>query len=151
MEGRVKALETGPYGRCVFRCDNDVVDHETVSLKFKNDVSATFTMSGFTMETHRSITLFGTAGEIKGDMEANGITLSEFSSRNVETFALASPSSGHSGGDANLITDFVSLVRGDKGAGRTTVKDSFESHYMAFAAEASRLDGAKTINLEAFR
>jgi predicted dehydrogenase len=151
MAGRVAALETGPYGRCVFHCDNDVVDHETVSMKFKNGVSATFTMSGFTMETHRSVALFGTAGEIKGDMEAASITLSEFSSRNVETIALAAPVSGHSGGDANLITDFVSLVRGDKAAGRSTVKDTFESHYMAFAAEASRLDGAKTIDVQAFR
>ncbi|MDR0998597.1 MAG: Gfo/Idh/MocA family oxidoreductase, partial [Treponema sp.] len=71
MEGRLKALETGPYGRCVFHCDNDVVDHQTVALRFANGVTANFTMSGFTMETHRTITLFGTGGEITGDMEMN--------------------------------------------------------------------------------
>jgi predicted dehydrogenase len=151
LEGRLKALETGPYGRCVFHCDNDVVDHETVSLRFANGVAATFTMSGFTMETHRSIDLFGTGGEITGDLEENVITIRDFSSRNIDTIRLAEPVSGHSGGDANLITDFVLMIRGQGGTGRTSVRDSFESHFMAFAAEASRLDGAKTIRLDEFR
>jgi predicted dehydrogenase len=151
MEGRLKALETGPYGRCVFHCDNDVVDHETVSLRFANGVAATFTMSGFTMETHRGISLFGTTGEITGDLEENTITVKDFSSRNIDTIRLAEPIGGHSGGDANLITDFVLMIRGQGGTNRTSVRDCFESHFMAFAAEASRLDGAKTIRLKEFR
>jgi predicted dehydrogenase len=151
MEGRLKALETGPYGRCVFHCDNDVVDHQTVGMQFTNGVSANFTMSGFTMEINRSITLFGTGGEINGDLEEAQITIKEFSSRNVEVIKLASPVGGHAGGDVNLVTDFVQNVRDQERLSRTSVKDSFESHYMAFAAEYSRLHGAKTINLGEFR
>ncbi|MDR2631634.1 MAG: gfo/Idh/MocA family oxidoreductase, partial [Spirochaetaceae bacterium] len=151
IAGRLKALETGPYGRCVFHCDNDVVDHQTVAMRFNNGVSANFTMSGFTMEIHRNITLFGTGGEITGDMEEAQITVKEFPSRNIEAIRLASPLGGHSGGDANLVTDFVRNVREQENSARTSVKDSFESHYMAFAAEYSRLHGAQTINLGDFK
>jgi predicted dehydrogenase len=151
LEGRLRALETGPYGRCVFRCDNDVVDHQTVAIQFTNGVSANFTMSGFTMETHRNITLFGTGGEIRGDMEAEHISVKEFSSRNREDIKLAAPIGGHSGGDVNLLTDFVRNVRDQDGSARTSIKDSFESHYMAFAAEYSRLNKARTISLGDFK
>ncbi|MDR2029128.1 MAG: Gfo/Idh/MocA family oxidoreductase [Treponema sp.] len=150
MEGRLKALEKGPYGRCVFHCDNDVVDHQTVAIQFANGVSATFTMSGFTMEIHRNITLFGTGGEISGDMEESRITIKEFSSGNIEVIKLASPVGGHSGGDNNLLTDFVWNIRDHNRPSKTSVKDSFESHYMAFAAEYSRLNMARTIKLGDF-
>jgi predicted dehydrogenase len=151
MEGRLKALETGPYGRCVFHCDNDVVDHQTVAMQFANGVTATFTMSGFTMEIRRTITLFGTGGELTGDMEGAHIQIKDFSSRNREVINLAPPIGGHSGGDVNLLTDFVQNVRDQKNSARTAIKDSFESHYMALAAEYSRLNGAKTITLEDFK
>ena len=151
LEGRIKALELGPYGRCVFHCDNDVVDHQIVALNFNNGVKANFTMSGFTMETHRNITLFGTTGEITGDMEDARITVKDFASRNIETISIAEPFGGHSGGDSAFINDFVACVRGSGGLGRNVIRNSFESHYMAFAAEASRLEGGKMLKLEEFR
>ena len=150
-EGRLAALESGPYGRCVFYCDNDVVDHETVSMRFTNGVMANFTMSAFSAEIHRSISLFGSSGEIKGDMEANKIVLIEFASGTCETIEPGKTSGGHSGGDTRLIGDFVRLVRDGSSDGRTMIRNSFESHYMAFAAEQSRLEGARTIQLDAFR
>ena len=150
IEGRMKALETGPYGRCVFHCDNDVVDHQTVQMKFKNGVTATFTMSGFNMKTHRNLTLFGTAGEIVADMEDNKITVKEFSSRNIDVINLPEPQGGHSGGDVNLMTDFVTQIRSNQGASRTSAGDSIQSHYMAFAAEKSRTNGAGLIRMDEY-
>lgn len=35
-EGIRKAYENGPYGRCVFACDNDVVDHQETNILFEN-------------------------------------------------------------------------------------------------------------------
>ncbi|MDR0598971.1 MAG: Gfo/Idh/MocA family oxidoreductase [Treponema sp.] len=150
INGRFKALRTGPYGRCVFRCDNDVVDHQTVSLRFANGVMATFTMSAFTMRITRTVTLFGTGGEITGDLEDGRVTLKCFASGNTEEISVAVPTGGHSGGDVNFITDFVKMIRGG-GAGRNVAKRSFESHYMAFAAEHSRLNGSQTIDPRAFK
>jgi hypothetical protein len=43
------------------------------------------------------------------------------------------------------------MIRDGGGEGRNMVQNSFESHYMAFAAEASRLEGAKTIGLAEFK
>jgi predicted dehydrogenase len=151
LKGRIKALEEGPYGRCVFHCDNDVVDHQSVSFRFANGVNATFTMSGFTMETHRTITIFGTTGEINGDMEDSSLIVKDFPSRNIETITIAEPSGGHAGGDGGFISDFVACVRDSGGLGRNMVKNSFESHYMAFAAEASRLENGKMVKIADFR
>jgi predicted dehydrogenase len=151
MEGRMKALDEGPYGRCVFHCDNDVVDHQTVLLHFANGVEASFTMSGFTMETHRSITVFGTEAEITGDMEDSRITIKDFSSRNYEEITVAEPAGGHSGGDIGLCTDFVRKIQTGKGGGLGSVRQCLESHYMAFAAEESRLKGAETLKMEEFK
>jgi predicted dehydrogenase len=151
LEGRTRALETGPYGRCVFYCDNDVVDHQILSAQFANGVTATFTMSGFTRDIHRGITLFGTGGEITGDMEENIIRVRDFSSGNIDTISLAQPAGGHSGGDFNFISDFVRMVRDQSGAGKNLIGGSFESHYMALAAEESRLAGGKRIGLPEFK
>ncbi|MCL2833607.1 MAG: Gfo/Idh/MocA family oxidoreductase [Treponema sp.] len=151
MEGRMKALEEGPYGRCVFHCDNDVVDHQNAVFNFTNGVMANFTMSAFTMAIHRSIVLFGTAGEITGDMEDRRITVKDFSSRNIETISIAEPLGGHAGGDSAFISDFAACVRGEGGEGLNMVKNSFESHYMALAAEASRKENGRMVKLEEFR
>lgn len=147
LEGRIRALKEGPYGRCVFKCDNNVVDHQSVSLSFENGVSATFTMSGFTMDTRRTITLFGTEGEIVGGMENDSIIVKDFSSRNIETIKIAKPLGGHGGGDYGFASDFAAMVRGEKGLARNAVASSFESHYMALAAEKSRLQGGQLVNI----
>ena len=157
MEGRIKALKEGPYGRCVFHCDNDVVDHQIVSVKFQNGVKATFTMSGFTMKCHRSISLYGTKGEINGDFEEHQIEINEFPSRNTSVISVSDKTCGHMGhaaggsGDFNLAAGFVNLIRNREGESKSMVAGAFESHYMALAAETSRIDNGRTIKLQDFR
>ncbi len=143
LEGRLKALQEGPWGRCVYRCDNNVVDHQTVSAHFTNNVVATFTMSGFTMETHRSLRLMGTNGELKGDMEKGIITIEQFSSRDKKTIEIETLREGHSGSDERFVADFIRQVRENNINGETSVAASLQSHYMAFAAEASRLSNGE--------
>ena len=71
----LEALKKGPYGRCVFHCDNTVVDHQSVDIKFENQVTASFLMTAFTDQCARRIRLMGTKGEIKGDMDAGTIEI----------------------------------------------------------------------------
>jgi predicted dehydrogenase len=139
-EGIVKALATGQYGKCVFRCDNDVVDHQIVNMEFENGVTAAFTMCAFTKNMTRKIKIMGTNGEIHGDIEKNIIEISEFSSGNQETIRLQSPEGFHSGGDDGLMRDFIKQVISDgRAVSLTSAETSMQSHLMAFAAEKSRL------------
>ncbi|WP_219834988.1 Gfo/Idh/MocA family protein [Paenibacillus sp. R14(2021)] len=140
-EAREEALRNGPYGRCVYRCDNDVVDHQVVNLEFANEVTAAFTMSAFTNENHRTLKLMGTLGEIRGAMDKNEIELIRFGG---ETTLIALDDTGghvgHGGGDLRLIEGFVDSLRNSEAAeNRTSAKTSVQSHLMAFAAEHARV------------
>ena len=151
MEGRLEALKNGPYGRCVYHCDNDVVDHQVVNMQFENGVTATFTMCAFTNEMGRTIKLMGTKGEIRGHMEKNQIEIIEFGSSKKVTIDLniGVDIHGHGGGDERLMSDFISLIREENNNGLTSARNSVQSHLMAFAAEKSRIDGA-VININEY-
>lgn len=146
------ALQNGPYGRCVFHCDNNVVDHQTVNLEFANHIHATFTMTAFTQDCHRTIKLTGTLGELEGDMEENVLHLRPFGKPEqvIDLKEDGGAYSGHGGGDSGLMASFCELVAQGGTEGLTGVDASVESHVMALAAEASRLDGGRTITLADF-
>lgn len=146
------ALEDGPYGRCVFHCDNNVVDHQTVNLEFANHIHATFTMTAFTQDCHRTIKLTGTRGELEGDMEQNTLHLRPFGKPEqvIDLKEEGGAYSGHGGGDFGLMSAFCRLIAQGGTEGLTGVDASVESHVMALAAEASRLDGGRTITLADF-
>lgn len=141
--GIERALREGPYGRCAYTCDNDVVDHQVVALEFEDGVSATFTMSAFTEKCCRKTHILGSHGELVGDEEV--ITVTDFRTRTSVDHRLDAATDvlgGHGGGDLHLMEDFVEAVRTRKPAGILSGPEiSLESHLMAFAAERSRLKG----------
>jgi predicted dehydrogenase len=138
------AIAEGPYGRCVFRSDNDVVDHQSTILEFEGGVTAAFSLSAFTGQISRTIKLMGSEGEIRGDMEKNEIELVRHGSSERKTFFPSEAEGNHGGGDLGLFRDFVRAVAtGDSTGARTRAEDSVQGHLMAFAAEESRR--AKTV------
>ncbi|NOU74957.1 gfo/Idh/MocA family oxidoreductase [Paenibacillus sp. LMG 31458] len=140
-EGVLHALKDGPYGRCVYHCDNNVVDHQVVNLEFANEVTVAFTMCAFTHEGGRSLKLMGARGQIRADMDRNEIEVTSFITGLKEKISLDSPLEGHGGGDHGIMRDFVRLVsNGGEEAGLTGARTSVQSHLMAFAAEKSRLE-----------
>ncbi len=148
---REKALREGPYGRCVFHCDNNVVDHQVVNIEFNNGVTAAFTMCAFTADTSRTIKLMGTQGEIRGHMEKNEIEIRDFVSGKTELMTIETNTSDvHGGGDAGIMEDFVNLVESGSKESLTSADISLQSHLMSFAAEQSRLEH-KVISLDEFR
>ena len=136
----LEALKKGPYGRCVFHCDNTVVDHQSVDIHFENQVTASFLMTAFTNQCARRIRLMGTKGEIKGDMDTGVIEIIDFVSQNHETIQLHTPAKGHNGSDMSMMRDFVRMI-GEGKKGKTDASVSVESHLMALAAEEARVKG----------
>ncbi|QJD86432.1 Gfo/Idh/MocA family protein [Cohnella herbarum] len=151
-EGIIKALADGPYGRCVYKSDNNVVDHQVVNLEFANGATATFSMCGFTHDTSRSIQVMGTKGEIRGYMENNEMTVYRFATKEKQHISVNVPANGyvgHGGGDDELMRSFISEVRNFSGLeSRTGATVSVMSHMMAFAAEHSRLNHGMSVELK---
>ena len=141
-EGRLKALREGPYGRCVYRCDNDVVDRQVVILAFDKGAVANFTMTAFTTDMARQLKICGTKGQITADMNTNTILLHRFGEAETRQIALEVPPQtnnyGHGGGDYFLMRDFVQAVRQAKSDTLSSAQASLQSHLICFAAELSR-------------
>ena len=142
----LQAVHTGPYGRCVFACDNDVVDHQVVNVEMADGSTMGFTMTGFTEHNTRFAKFMGTAGQLTADLLAGDIILTPFG-RPAQTFHIDA-AEGHSGGDAGLAQAFVELMLGgEPGPGLTSLDASLESHAIAMAAEKSRLAGGAAVEL----
>ena len=136
--GRRKALEEGPYGRCVYRCDNDVVDRQVVNLEFEDGAVATFTMTGFSADFSRQLKIFGTGGQILADMGTGEIVLHPFGAeKRIVPLEEGGTASGHGGGDYGIMGDFLQILR-NGGESRTSAAVSLQSHLICFAAERSR-------------
>ena len=155
LENITEVLANSNYGRCVYRMDNDVVDHQTVNLQFEDGVTATFQMVGFTNKQTREIHVMGTKGEIWGDFKTRKLYWQRFGGdvQTVDLDALCTDFTGHGGGDERLVYDVVRFTRGDDfdTTSMTSVDRSAESHYLAFAAEHSRVLGGQLVEIEEFK
>lgn len=148
------AIETGPYGRCVFHCDNDVVDHQIVNMQMEGGASLSLTMSAFTSIGGRTIKVMGTLGDLWGDMHENKIRIGVFG-KEPQVIDLGKEEkdfAGHGGGDRLLMEQFVDLLQGKEPDGTvTTLETSVESHLVALAAEKSRLENGESIEIAPMR
>lgn len=155
VDSITEAIKTGPYGRCVYHCDNNVVDHQVVNLEMTDGSNVHLTMSGFTATGSRYAKFMGTKGEIIADMSTNIIKLTIFGEDTVEidVSKTASDFSGHGGGDNRMVSEFLDLLIYDKEptSSITSVEHSVESHYCALAAEESRLNGGQLVELDKYR
>lgn len=146
------ALESGPYGHCVYACDNDVVDHQIVNLQFAGGQTASFTMTAFTEAAQRKTHIFGTRGEIYGDGKT--IQIYDFitdSKREVDT-TTDNPDlmAGHGGGDYGIMHSFITaLLENDPTHILSGPGETLESHLIVFTAERARENGTvERVNVE---
>lgn len=155
VENVYKAIEHGPYGRCVYMCDNDVVDHQVTNLLMADDSTISFTMCAFSEDCYRYIHIMGTQGEITADMRSNVITFEPFAGEKeiFDMNLLATDLRGHGGGDSGIIDEFTDmLINNSAPNDRTTsLERSMESHFVALAAEESRLDGGRVVDMADYK
>ncbi|RIB15340.1 putative oxidoreductase yteT-like protein [Gigaspora rosea] len=154
-------LKNGPYGRCVYESDNDVMDNQVVNLEFANGSTANITMIAYTEAiTERKTKIFGTLGQIECD-GFNTITYYNFLTRKKEklipTAILNTEDlSGHAGGDMSLMRAFICSIQASLNATNSTnnlytgIQQALDSHLLVFAAEDSRKTG-KTVIIEDYK
>jgi predicted dehydrogenase len=153
-EDKLTSLSTdNPHGRCVWKCDNDVVDHQSVIAQFADGCVAAHTLTTGTAKPCRTIHLVGTKGEIEGSVEDGAFVVRfpdvrpghEYTETPVD---LNVSMDMHGGGDLRLVGDFLALVRGEQPSLSTTrLEDSVNGHLIAFAADEA-MAGNKVVMIE---
>ncbi len=156
MELLLENLKTGPYGRCVYYCDNDVVDHQVVNLLFEGGATVSFTMCAFTSTClgGRGTYIMGTKGDIAADTGKDRIEVNVFRGEGkvYESVSSMTDGFGHGGGDFGIIRDFISLLDGGdvSSSSMTSIDETLESHVIALAAEESRREGGRLVDTADF-
>ena len=149
------ALEDGPYGRCVYRCDNDVVDHQVVNMELEHGQTIGFTMCAFTKTGGRTLKIMGTHGDIRADMHENFIDVEVYGgeTEHIDVRTLAADLSGHAGGDIRMVEEFLEMLAagGQPSGTLSTLEASIESHLAALAAEHSRKHGGASVEIAPMR
>jgi len=136
-EAHLEAIRTGPYGRCVYQCDNDAVDHQVVAFEFAGNVTATFTMTAFSSIPGRQLRVHGTEGELLFDEKK--IVIHNFGTGNTETIELGPETGSHGGGDARAVRAWLdAILARDSGRILTSAQESLRTHMIVFAAERAR-------------
>jgi predicted dehydrogenase len=135
------ALRTGAYGRCVYRCDNDAVDHQVVVMHFSSGLDVSMTMQGASHVEGRTVRVDGTRATLLANESRGEIELHDHLTRAREVISVRRDVGGHGGGDDGLMRAFAAAVGGDLGALRTSAREALASHLLAFAAERSRTTG----------
>ena len=148
------ALKTGSYGRCVYHCDNNVVDHQVVNLLYPSGITVSLTMHGHSHEEGRTLRIEGSHATLLGKFghSESWLEIHPHLGTKVERFTFPSAveeSSGHGGGDDGIMRAFVGVLKGTQPP-LTSVDDALESHLLAFAAERARIEGT-TIDLAEYR
>lgn len=137
-EGRINALRTTNFGKCVYKLDNDVLDNQKVLMKFDDSIDVIFTLDAFTHDKTRIIKITGSKGDLFGNFAKNYIEINTFSNDKKEVIELNPKyKSSHQGSDFNLLDEFLETLDSKK---PIDYYNFIESHFMAFASEYSRIN-----------
>ena len=140
-EAILKMIETSPYGRCVYHCGNDSVDHQTVLMEYEGGLTIILEMESYSQQRTRITHFYGTRGEIIADEKK--IEIMPFLGES--TTIIPQQNGHHGGGDREIMTEFVKMIREGSPEDFTKVLEAaLESHRIAFLAEESRYT-AKTM------
>ncbi len=152
IEDKINLLKgDSPYGKCIYKSGNDVVDHQSVMVNFESGATGTHNMVAGTARPMRRIEIVGTKGEIYGEFENNDIHIlkinpdpgKEFDEEIID-FTGIFDSCGHGGGDVGLAEDFVNYISGKApSVSCTSIFDSVAGHKTVFLADKSRENGSK--------
>ena len=137
-EGILEALKTGPYGRCVYHCDNDQPDHQDTIIEFEEGTTAILRLNAHSHREERTFRIDGEKGSLRGTFGSKPrLELHQHLDGSVTHFSLNARSTGHREGDERIMEEFVDVLQGEPG--KTSAADSATSHFLAFAAHRARM------------
>jgi len=140
-----QALRTNQYGKCVYQCDNDVVDRQTVNMLFEDGITVTFSMNAFN-KGGRHIHIYGTKGELWGSMDSREepVRVRNFFTKEITEYPVTGKDgllNGHGGGDRGIVEALHPYLCGTyEGFSASDIRTSVDNHHLVFAAEKSRLE-----------
>lgn len=146
-------LKTSPWGRCVYHCDNDAVDHQVVAMEFDGGLTATFTMTAF--DRGRDLVINGTRGSLRAGETLKSVADIVLTMHDGETTHIRLPETSddyasHGGADRGMIEALDVEFSRSAATLRSGLHASVESHMIAFAAEQSRRT-RESVSLEEYR
>ena len=153
---RRKAIEEGPYGRCVFKCGNSAVDNQIVNAEFENDATLNFAVYANTRGGFRTIRAIGTEGELNGNLEKSEISVTRFvpgfyKELQTQCYKTEEVAGGHMGGDTKAIRNFLRCYKeNDYENIEHSLKIAVEGHLLSFCAEEARVNG-QVIEMEQYK
>jgi len=139
------------FGRCVYRCDNNVCDHQAVNMLFGDGITAQLTLSAFSESITRAVKIQCSKGEIFGNLDKNKLHYTVFGqkTKTIEIKCESEEYRSHGGGDIGLVKNFIEYIGEDiRSPQITDIAVSIMSHSIAFAAEESRLNSGKVVQLK---
>lgn len=164
IDDKIALMKTdNPYARCIYKCDNNVVDHQSVLVNFASGATGTHNMVGGSAEPRRNIHIIGTKGEIFGNFEESKFTVLKINpspdAHNEEcdveeidlrvTGDMVGAYGGHGGGDERLAEDFVKFIRGEQPSlACTSIFDSVAGHLCVYLADKSRENGGMPVEVK---
>lgn len=134
-------LRTGRYGRCVFRCGNDVMDNQTVLFDTLNGVNASIRMVSMTREDSRCLRLNCAYGEVVADDDRITVSYFHKDRKEVYDFEAVNRLPLHGNADLALVEDFLGAVRDEGRQVKCPLHTAIDSHLLCFKAEESRISG----------
>lgn len=129
-----RELREGRYGRCVYYCDNNVYDTQTVTALLDGHLHLNMQLEGISKEEGRCTRIAGSNGVLEAAGGRISLRLNGSSEPVEEDYSALNDAPLHAGADAELVRDFFdSIARGHEPS--ATLASAFPGHVLCYKAE----------------